>query len=46
MYRANDFALSQETAWLYTNLTLIEPETLSERATLLMNTAMHLPYYS
>ncbi|KAG6359248.1 hypothetical protein INS49_012769 [Diaporthe citri] len=44
VYRANAYTLGGGNDWFYTDLAHREPETLSGRATLLLNTAMHLLY--
>lgn len=44
VYRANAYTLGAGYDWVYTNLARREPQILSSRATLLLNTAMHLLY--
>lgn len=44
VYRANNHVLSEGSDWIYTNLARREPETLANRATILLNTAMNLLY--
>lgn len=44
VYRANAYTLGGGNDWFYTDLAHREPEMLSARATILLNTAMHLLY--
>lgn len=44
VYRANTYMITEDDDWMRTNLALGDPETMSNRGTLLLNTAIHLLY--